>query len=263
MQENKVIDFALGRLSPEESLRMLDLIENDKELSSQLELANDIINVSAEHSAELFENDRDKRRRSYFPVVRFVTRQIPARLARRALETALVVLVALSLIAYLSRNPYASLATAERDIAIERVRGLDGQELTSAIVAFEDGRLAESISLFERFLRRHPGSPNAGAVKISIAIEYFNLSRNGLLFFPAYDTAYVGAGIDQLKSVIDSPGSDRLKEDAHWLLANAYLMCGQVDQAVPELDRVVGIRARHGGQAAILLEEIRKLDRQE
>jgi hypothetical protein len=52
---DKLRDFALGKLSPEESLAILDQLEKDPELSSQFELVLALLDLSKE--------DWDKSRR--------------------------------------------------------------------------------------------------------------------------------------------------------------------------------------------------------
>ncbi len=42
---SKITDLALGHLSPEESLRLLEEIERSEELSEELQLIVDIINI--------------------------------------------------------------------------------------------------------------------------------------------------------------------------------------------------------------------------
>ena len=55
---NQITDFALGKLTPEESLHVLEVIERDTAASRHLDLVSDLVRAGAEYGEELFESRR-------------------------------------------------------------------------------------------------------------------------------------------------------------------------------------------------------------
>ncbi len=260
MAERKVVrddlvDFALGKLGPEESLRVLDAVEADPGLSAQLEEIAVVVRGIDRDGEELFGGGRGDRGRASGRVVRDSGWRYVVRAA-----ALLVAVIGLSLvISALTARPYADLTALGRIELDVRFRGIDVEDLEQARVAHAEGDVGAALVHLNRFLRMHPEGEDADVARVlagSIRIGAAESSVFGL--FRRFDEGQILLGLRDLLLVVARSENLRLVEEASWIASKGYLMLGQPENAADHLRRVVkggGLRVRGAEE---LLEEINR-----
>ena len=261
--KHSIRDLALGNLSPEDSLRVLEMVERDPELSRELELATALVNVSAQEGKDLFGEQVSLQihRPKWTSVLHRMLSGLRPTGALRFLGYGLAVLflivAGLSQLSRITTSPYASLAAPGESVGMERLRATGEQELILVHRLSVSGNHEEVIELLERYLRHHPGKELTGYVRLALGENYLRSARKTtLMLFPRYDTSKVERAIHRLAQVITSGGNDRLVEEAYWLRAKASLMLEHPDSAISDLNNILLLKGRRSSQAAELLREI-------
>jgi hypothetical protein len=250
-----LVDFALGKLGPEESLRVLDAVEADPALSAQLEEIAVVVRGIDRDGEELFGTGRGERGRAPGPVVRDSGWRYVIRAA-----AVLVVVIGLSVvISALTAGPYADLTVLGRVELDVRFRGIDAEDLVQARTAHSEGDVDAALVYLDRFLRMHPDGEDADVARVlagSIRLGGAESSVFGL--FRRFDEWQIMLGLRDLLMVIARSENPRLVEEACWIASKGYLMLGQPENAAEHLRRVVnggGLRV-HGAEE--LLAEINR-----
>ena len=254
-------DFALGRLSPEESLKLLDEIENDPEASRQLELVTELMNVVDSHGAEVFEGR--------IPVGMVSTRWsnlgaglmrfFKARKFAMATVTGALCVAAASvvIVSHLTSPGYFALAKVDGADYITRVRGLD--DFADAHALLDAGETELAIKSLERYTRAFPDGPRVDyAHYLAGAALLISAHRGFLTLFPSFDHERVVAAMRHLELAAHRSANPRVKEESHWLIAKAHLMLEKPDDAIAQLQLVITLDGVRKTGASALLEDLQK-----
>jgi hypothetical protein len=258
---SSIADLALGKLPPEEALRVLEAIERDPEASKELDIQTELINLAAIEGREIF--DAASPIRPYYAQKRWWDRPAFHGLLRGplvplgALVTAAVIWIGLSIGSSLTRPPYDELAQIARSDQEFRTRGDTRDELAAVPALCSEGRFDDVIRLSERFIRAYPSSDLAGFAHYSAGLGYLASARHSILgLFPSYDGARVEKGLNHLASVVDDTTHFPLAEDALWLEAKGFLMVEKPEQAHAALSRLVSMNGRRVEEAQDVLHRI-------
>jgi len=251
-----LVDFALGKLSPEESLRVLDAVEADPGLSAQLEEIAVVVRGIDRDGEELFGDGRTDQRR--FPGS--VVRDSGWRYVIRAAAVLVIVIGVSVVISALTEGPYADLAALGRIELDMRFRGIDAEDLVQARAAHGEGDVDAALVHLDRFLRMHPEGEDADVARVlagSIRIGGAESSVFGL--FRRFDEGQILLGMRDLLMVEARAENPRLVEEACWIVSKGYLMLGRPENATDHLRSIIkggGLRVR--GAEELLEEVIRR-----
>ena len=250
-----LVEFALGKLTPEESLRVLDAVEGDPGLSAQLEEIALVVRGVDRDGEELFGGGRRDRNLSRGVVVRDSGWRY---LIRSAALLALVIGLSV-VISVLSAGRYDDL-TALGPIELDvQFRGVDAEDLARAHAAHTDGENREALVHLDCFLRMNPYGESADFARVlsgSIRIEDAQSSVFGL--FRRFDEEQIMLGLRDLLPVVARSENPRLIEEANWIVSKGYLMLDRPGEAVERLHRVVVVGGSRVQGAAELLEQINR-----
>jgi hypothetical protein len=254
-----IADLALGKLPPEEALRMLEAIERDPEASKELDIQAELVNLASSEGKEIFEPARSLRpsllQKMWSEGVAFRTFPRGLLVPLGALATVAVLWVGLSVVSSLTRPPYDGLAQIARSDLEFRTRGDMRDELALVPALCSEGRFDDVVRLSERFVRAYPASDLAGFAHYSAGLGYLASARRSTLgFFPSYDRARVEKALNHLTWVAGDTTRNPLAEDALWLKAKGFLMVEDTGAARAALSRLLAMDGRRG-------EEVRELIR--
>lgn len=259
-----LIDFAMGKLSAEESLRVIEELERDPAASAELDDVMDIVNFSAIHGEEVFGGeDATVVTQSPIEKVVYKVREFlqPKRFAYpvAALVFFLVALVATS---SLVTDRYYPLTHIERLDFESRVRGPGVEDFAKAYEAFGEGHYDESIRLLERFIRAYPKSELVDYAHYSAgAIYLVSSKRTFISLFPSFDLDRLNRGMEHLELAIRKSSNPRTVENSHWLQAKGYLMSAQPERAIAELQVIASLNGLKRDEAKRLMSEIREIQK--
>jgi ElaB/YqjD/DUF883 family membrane-anchored ribosome-binding protein len=261
-----VTDFALGMLSPEESLRVLEEIEHDPGASADLELATALLNVAQTDGEELFAPGDEalqakvQRRKAFGSGIRDFVRARPLAFPVGVASALGLLLVVLLTVSKENTSKYYALARIDPVEFVSRVRGFGEDEIQSASSLFSDGRWDESIKVLEWYTRAFPQSDRIDYVHYFAGSVYLlSAPRSYLTLFPSFDRDRVLRAIAHLERAARSPSSQRIREESHWLLAKAYLMLEMPTKASEELERVLSVNGQKKAEAAALIAAIQAI----
>jgi hypothetical protein len=216
-----LVAFASGRLSGEDSLRVLSSIEKDPRLSAELEEILLLMRATEEKGTDAH---RDGRRKfSSEPYISYTLR-----------IAAVVIVGFLSVVAAseVTKDRYCDIANVNTADLSLTWRGDSDPEIESARVQFIRGDREASLKSLEQFVRYHPADESASVVHYLIGAILLESSRRDLLgLFPGYDTARVHQALVHLAEATRS-GNPRLVEEAHVLRIKALLMLRRPEEAV-------------------------------
>jgi tetratricopeptide (TPR) repeat protein len=262
-EEGTLSDLALGKLSPEESLRLMEELEHDPEGSEELDFHVDLINFVAEHGAEVFDRaaiapEACTHRPSALPkgtaaVLR--GRQIVFRVA--ALAFLCVTVGCLALVSHLTKSKYYELAIVDETTYDMHVRAAQHDDVRAAQDLFVSGRYEESIRLLERFIRAYPESDLLVYIHRNVGAMYlYSAPRSILSLFPHYDRTAVLKGLGHIDASLDPSATGRQNEESYWLQAKGLLMLDRSAEAMQILERIKELNGRRGDQAEVLMKSI-------
>ena len=263
---SSISDLALGKLSPEESLKVLEEVEKNPQASMELELAADLLNFVALEGKELFERERATayaRRSAVKSIVWKVNDLLGARRFAYPLAALVVLLIlvgGLALTSSLTTSEYYSLTEIQRLDFESRVRGPGLQDFDMAYEAFSKGQYDETIRLLERFIRAFPESDLVDYAHYSVGVTYLVSSRKSFItFFPSFEDGSVIRGLEHLELAIQKSSNPRTIEDSHWIRAKGYLMLEKPERALVELLIVQSLNGLRKAQASRLTLEINEI----
>jgi tetratricopeptide (TPR) repeat protein len=263
---NRIVDLALGKLSPEESLKLLEEIETDPDASRELELANTVLNFVHLHGEEVFGPEKASmpskaiqwdaillNGREFFRRKRFA---YPAVVALGALAI-LGVLVTAS---HFSTSRYYRLTKIDEMEFDTRLRGPGQEDFVLASDYLLNRRYDESIRVLERYIRAFPRSDLLQFAHYSAGAVYLVSAHSSVVsLFPTYDRERVTRGLSHLSYAETGTSSIKLEEEARWLRAKGFLMLDEPDEALAELQRVVLLNGSRKREATDLISEIRRI----
>lgn len=256
-----IADLALGKLPPDEALKLLEAIESDPDASKELDVQTELINLVSAEGKEIFEPARSTR--PSFVQKRWLDRLTLLGFSRWpsvALGAAAIVAllwIGLSLGSSLTRPPYDEMAQIERTDQEFRTRGVTYDELSVIPALCSEERFDDVIRLCERFIRAYPASDLVGFAHYSAGFSYLASARRSTLgFFPSYEGGRVEKALKHFAYVAGDTAHSPLAEDAMWLEAKGFLMIENPVAAQTALSRLVAMNGRRREEAQDLLRRI-------
>ena len=253
---NRIVDFAAGRLSREESLALLDRIEQDEQASKDLEMVAATMDLLENEGDALSAGSLRQPDTVSFRLHSFVSSLVPKFRAHPVLSGAAafaLVLVALMIMIPPS-SPYGTLASLHDFDFGATVRGVELENFGAAFDLYREGKYGESIKLFERYIRAFPQSKLLGYAHYSAGAAYLRWAEWRVSsFFIGFDEERVQSGMEHLHEVVRASSNDRLLEDARWLLAKGYLMLSHAELATDELQLIVQMGGSRRDEAAEMI----------
>jgi len=259
-----ISEFVLGELSPEESLRFLERVEHDPELSAKVEDCVMVMRVAGERGADVFSIERSgpwlvregtsSARATGYAMKEAVS---PRNLV---MVTIMMLLLAVPWISERLSGPYSDVAVVTRVEVDVQVRGSDDGRLAGIDKLLHMGRHDEAIELLEGYVQVTSTPERRGYAAYLLGGAYLLSARRSYLgLFPTYDRDRVASGMGYLMEVVRTGGNGRLVDEAHWLRAKGYLMIGHPDAAVGEVSGILAEGGSKYAAAAALTAEIRRL----
>lgn len=264
--EGQMADFVRGRLDPKEALRVLEAVEQDSQLSDDLNIHIELQNLArSDDGAGILG--------SLEGVVE--SRPVPAmteswwdRLhkGRRLLVPAVIslamVLAGVATLIFLAKpsNPYVDLADLGDIAASFRMRGGSDAELLDASNRLMEGDAREAANRFERFLRMYPVSEWRPWVEYAAGLSRLSGARTAFFGIGVrYDPAEVKIGLDHLDRVLEGSSARELVEDALWYRVKGSLMLEDAAGAESGLNRILSMQGSRQAAARKLLSDLRSL----
>jgi len=262
---SKIVDFAAGRLSREESLALLDEIEHDQHASQDLDLIASMMDVIEKEGDGLLA-ERVARPVTFRSQLRsFVSSLVPKIQAHPVFSGAAAfaaVFAALMLLLPPS-SPYGTLASLRDFDFGATVRGIELQGFDVAFDLYREGDYEESAKMFERYIRAFPRSKLLEYAHYSAGASYLRWSEwRASSLFIGFDRERVQEGMGHLHDAVRLSINGRLLEDAHWLLAKGNLMLSDVEQASSELRIVVQMGGNRREDAAGIIRALQVVQQQ-
>ncbi len=245
IDRDRLIAFARGKLSPEESERVLAAVEADEVLSRELEEVLQLMRAT-----EALENEkRDAHGRLTIgePALKYVLR----------IAAAVVVLLGASvLVSQLTKGPYHDLARVDNvDLGV-RWRGEAEEQIEWARREFVGGDKDAAIRELERIVQMQPVGESMSVVHLMAGqMLLATAERSTFGLFPRYDRERVARAMDHLGLAAQST-NNRVVEEAHWLRMKGFLMLDEREDAKMEGEEVKRMGGEHDVQAVKLLDEI-------
>jgi hypothetical protein len=275
----RIVEFAQGRLSPEDSLRFLEEIEKDPEASLELDLINDLFKVSADDGERLFEESA-KQKNVPAGWIGKVLRGIKSLLGLRKTEghstvarpvptfamagvvTVLLVVAAFWLRQALKGPFFEDAALTDADV-VTSIRTVGPEDFAVAYRMMMEGEYDQSIHLMERYAKAYPTNAMVAYAHYLTGASYLlSSTQNMLLIFPYYDRARVAAGISHLGlALADSTTPRVLSEEARWLRAKGYLRLDRPKDAVDDLHAVELLEMWRARDARLMIARLTSTNR--
>jgi hypothetical protein len=260
IQTSTIVDFAHGRLTPEESLGLLKSIEEDPGASEELDLVVDLMNAASDPQSSLFAAPAI--RQKLFPVralrtfIESFSRQpllYPAG-AFGCLAAALALVIGVNL---LSSDKLDELTGIDRTAFTWNARGTDNSDIAGAYFCFTNGEYAKSLTLLDRYLRLEPHGDFVPYVHYTAGAVGLIASRQSYLtLFQSHNGTRVAEALQHLSLAIGQTTNRRLLEESRFLRAKAYLMLHRPDEAIAELDTVRSLSGPRSEEAVQMIERI-------
>jgi hypothetical protein len=243
-------DLVTGKLSPDESLRVLDLIDREPDLSRELDIRVALMDALASGQTD-DAWQKQTRQSGVAGRIKSVREVIASYVAVRQLAIPVAISGAL-LLAGIGVMRSLPLQSAERFALFKvespeveiNVRGAGEDDIKSAHMLFRTGKYREAIALLERYTKAFPQSPTTAYAEYSLGAMFLaSADRRVLGVLQWFDKSTVEAGLEHLAASLDSSSSPRIIEESHWLRAKGLLMLNDLVGARRELEVVA---AQHG-----------------
>jgi len=246
IDRSTLIAFAFGKLSREESLRVLAEIEKDDALSRDLE---EVILVM--RSAQEGGNGReDARRRST------ITEPMLKYLVRLAAVLVLGLISAVS-VSELTKGKYHDLARLDNVDFSGQWRGDGDDDIEWARREFAVGDRDAAISKLERVVRTRPAGESMNVVHCMVgAMLLATAERSVWGLFPHFEEKRTTQALGHLVLAMQSTNI-LVVEEAHRLRMKAFLMLNEPQEAIKEGEDVVRGGREGGAEVMMLLREIK------
>lgn len=251
-------DFVKGKLSPEESLKLLDEIERDPTLSARLETANLLANLAETYGPDILASREEPRGWiSEYMLSRALGKRV--RYAALALAVCLFLVVGLFALRWTYPFRYTSLASIERVEIESNTRGDEENEFNLARQLSDDGKIDDAIDVLERFTRAYPRDEALDYAHLSAGALYlFSARRDVMSFITTFDKERVSKGLEHLLLAERTSPRTRLVEKARVLRAKGFLMLSEPDSASSELRYTISMHGESEREAKDLLERVLK-----
>ncbi len=227
-----LIAFACGRLSREESLRVLAEIENDNTLSCELE---EVLLVMRGVQDREQRREDTRRRALREPIMNYIL--------RFAAILAFGIFAAVS-VSELTKGKYYDLArTVDLDFS-GRWRGDQDDQIERARREYAGGDRDGAIRELERVIRTRPGGESIAVVHSMVGAMILGTAERSFLgLFPRFDEKRVLQALEHLTLSMQSTNV-RVVEEAHWLRMKGFLMLNKPQDAIREGEEVRDTRWR-------------------
>jgi hypothetical protein len=258
-----IIDFAHGRLSPSESLEVLDSIERDPRASKELDLVVDLMNEAADPDSAVFAPPLPARKPFLTRVIRSFAgafRNHPFLHPAGAFGSLVVTLCIVIGINLMSSNKLDELTGIDRTAFTWNARGTDNSDIAGAYVFFTNGEYEKSLTLLDRYLRLEPRGELAPYVHYTAgAVSLISSKRNHFSLFQTHDALLISNALEHLSRAISGTSNRRLLEESRFLRAKGYLMLYRPAEAIAELDTVRTLNGPRSEEAMQMIERIHAL----
>jgi hypothetical protein len=228
-QDHEVlVEFALGRLSPAESLRILDRVSADDELSADLDLVLLMLNEG--------EREGLLHRRTYGPSGDRGSRLREwSTFSLTVLRTAAMLFMVLGvglILREVTKPDYADLAAVGSSDLDFRMRGRAEDVLGLARAMVMKGEYDDGLRMAEWYLSVYPdGNERSEAHVLKGALLLVQARKSKVGVFLSFDASLVDAAWTELQSARLARDFVRTREHVAWFEAKALLMKGNVQQA--------------------------------
>jgi len=245
IDRDKLIAFARGKLSREESEHVLAAIEADEALSRELEEILQLIRATEELEDE--KKNADGRLTIGEPILKYILR----------IAAVLVVLLGASVLASeLTKGRYHDLARVDRVDFGVRWRGDAEEQIEWARREFVGGDRDAAIRELERIVQLRPAGESMSVVHLMAGQMLLTTAEESVCgLFPRYDRQRVTRGMDHLAFAAQST-NNRVAEEAHWFRLKGFLMLDKPEEAKKEGEEVMRRHGEYENQTVILLDEI-------
>jgi len=263
IQISTIIDFAHGRLTPAESLGLLESIEKDPRASKELDLVVDLMNEAGDPGSKMFKTPASDQRSIFARVVRSAIENIrnhpflyPAG-AFGSLVAAFVIVISVNVF---SANKLDELTGIDRTAFTWNARGTDNSDIAGAYICFTNGQYGKSLTLLDRYLRLEPRGDLAPYVHYTAGAVCLISSRQSFLWiFQTRDVARISEALGHLSLAISQASNQRLLEESRLLRAKGYLMLHRPVEAIAELDSLRSLNGPRCEEAMQMIERIHAL----
>ena len=263
IQTSTIIDFAHGRLTPEESLGLLKSIEEDPRASEELDLVVDLMNEAADPQSRLFAAPASPEKPIIVRTVRVLVdryRSHPILYPAGAfgcIAAAFLILISANL---LLADKLDELTGIDRTAFTWNARGTDNSDIAGAYFFFTNGEYAKSLTLLDRYLRLEPLGDLAPYAHYTAGAVCLIDSRQGYFsLFQTHDKKRVLEALQHLSFAVGQTSNRRLVEESRFLRAKAYLMLHRPYEAIAELDTVRTLGGPRSEEAIQMIERIHAL----
>lgn len=253
-------DLVLGRLPPEEARALLERVEEDSDLSEELEIriALSDFGLSAGRNVWTERVIRSSRGLLWIPHwIRRTTAWTPAYVSAVTIFFFGMVVFAILRVGAGGGNQYLDLVDINRSEIEFRTRQIGDDDLKSATARYSEGRFNEGARHLDRYVRIHPQSPIVGYVRYSAALGYLAGARAYRLgIVPVADTIAVRRALALLAQAADDSSTQAITDDIRWYRALALLLVEDPESALLELERVVAAGGDRADDAVTLIDRI-------
>lgn len=248
-----LVEFALGKLSPEESLRILDAVGKDPELSGDLEHILLMLNEGEREGLLQHQNygnggESGPRLREW------------SRFGRQAIRTAAVLCMIVgagSITREISKPPHCAIATVGDSDLEFRTRSGSEDVLSAARGLLLDGTPDDALRLTEWYLAVYPeGSARSEAHLLRATAFLIEAKRTRVGVFVSFDSGLVEQAWSELQKAKTDGSSAGIAEHIVWFEAKALLMKENLPEARSRLQRVVALGGVRSRKAADMLDRI-------
>jgi hypothetical protein len=248
-----LVDLAHGRIPPDESGRLLDIIAADEELSKELEIVILLVNEGA-------------RRRGGQKVAYPRGNPTSGRI-REARSLSLTFLrVAAMILVFLGAGWFADDASSPRfanlaqvspaDLHV-RMRAGDAGIVNGSRLFLYEGDWQECVRRVDWYLAVYPGGEELATASMLKGAAYLMGARSQILgFHVRYDAVLVDSAMSAFQLARSRVTSSEMRDDIDWFEAKAMLMKGDPAAAGIRLRRIIGGTGARMDDARKLLEQL-------
>ncbi len=258
-----IIDFAHGRLTPADSLGLLESIEKDPHASEELDLVVDLMNEASDPKSVVFmapvrppRTIVSRTLSSFVESIRNHPFLYPAG-AFGSLAAAMILVVGINV---LSANRFDELTGIDRTAFTWNARGTDNSDVAGAYICFTNGEYAKSLALLDRYLRLEPAGDLAPYVHYTAGAVCLIASRESYFtLFQTHNAARISEALQHLSIAASQTSNRRLIEESRFLRAKAYLMLHRPSEAIAELDAVRALNGPRSEEAMQIIARVHAL----
>jgi hypothetical protein len=263
IRTSTIVDFAHGRLTPAESLGLLESIEKDPQASRDLDLVVDLMNEAGDVDSTLFiapaaQDDHLLARLTHFLIER--TRNHPVLFPVGAFGCLAAAMVLVMTINLMSASRLDELTGIDRTAFTWNARGTDNSDIAGAYICFTSGDYSKSLTLLERYLHQDPRGELVPFVHYTAgAVSLMASRRTYVSLFRSHDSRLVVDALQHFNVAIGTTSNRRLQEESRYLAAKGFLMLNRPSEAIAQLDTLRLLGGPRSEEAMQMIERIHAL----